>query len=99
MLNPKTGLDPANGIKVRAVTGFDGSNAILKGGFWIWEKVIRNLAQVNCTPSDMTLWSYDWQVEFTLLQKRDGTFTKFKKVMEAAVDTHNEKAVILGHSM
>lgn len=101
MLNPKTGLDPSSGIKVRPAVGFDASDTYAAGQFWIWDKVIKNLAQVGYTSSDMTLWSYDWRVEFSILEARDGSFTKLKKAIEASVETNptQAKAVVMGHSM
>ncbi|SGY34421.1 BQ5605_C002g01628 [Microbotryum silenes-dioicae] len=54
-LDEHTGLDPI-GYKVRAAQGLDAATAFMPG-YWIWQKVIENLAVINYDHNDMHLMS------------------------------------------
>jgi hypothetical protein len=43
-MHQETGLDPAD-IKVRAAQGFEAADYVV-GGYWVWAKLIENLAGV-----------------------------------------------------
>jgi phospholipid:diacylglycerol acyltransferase len=47
-LDPATGLDPP-GRKLRAPSGLESAEWVLFKGYWIWSKVIENLAEIGYT--------------------------------------------------
>jgi phospholipid:diacylglycerol acyltransferase len=74
-LNPVTGLDPSPDIKVRAAQGIDAASTFVPG-YWIWTKVIENLACLNYDTNNMILASYDWRLSYSNLEVRDGYFSR-----------------------
>jgi len=54
MLNPETGGDPDGGIRMRASSGFEAVDYFM-GNYWVFGKMIENLADVGYTPSEMTV--------------------------------------------
>lgn len=96
-LDPFTGMDP-DGIRLRASEGFQATDYFL-GPYWVWGKLIENLADVGYTPSLMTMVPYDWRLAFPLLEKRDGYLTRLKKTIESMHETTGEKVVLTSHSM
>ena len=68
-LNGSTGLDP-HGIKLRSAQGFEAADFVL-GGYWVWSKLIENLADIGYDPGTMSLAAYDWRLSFQKLQTRD----------------------------
>lgn len=97
MLDPYTGGDPEN-IRVRSASGFEAGDYFL-ANYWVWGKMIENLADVGYTPSEMTLEPYDWRLAYPLLEERDGYFTKLKLKIEAFRRTTGKKVVLSSHSM
>ncbi len=65
-LDPFTGLDP-DGIKVRAAEGFDAASYFVSG-YWIWSKVIENLAVLGYDSNNLWLASYDWRLSMHNLE-------------------------------
>ena len=59
-LSQETGLDPP-GIKVRAAEGFEAADYVV-GGYWVWSKLIENLADIGYDPSNMHMAAYDWRL-------------------------------------
>jgi phospholipid:diacylglycerol acyltransferase len=97
-LDPKTGLDPA-GIRLRNSQGFEAAD-FWTDYFWVWDRMISNLAEIGYDGSTMSMEPYDWRLDYKLLEQRDGHFTKLKKKIEAFVEySGGTKAVIMGHSM
>ncbi|KAI8391431.1 Lecithin:cholesterol acyltransferase-domain-containing protein [Radiomyces spectabilis] len=96
-LDPVTGLDPP-GIKVRAAQGMDAADYFVTG-FWVWAKVIENLAAIGYDSNDMHLASYDWRLSFYNLEVRDKFFTKLKSLIETSKLQDGRKSVIVAHSM
>ncbi|KAI0276276.1 LACT-domain-containing protein [Russula aff. rugulosa BPL654] len=80
VLDPVTGLDP-KGVKVRASEGFDAASSFVQG-YWIWSKVIENLAVVNYDADNLVLTPYDWRLSMYNLEVRDGYFSRLKTVIE-----------------
>ena len=37
------------------------------GGFWVWAKMIENLADIGYDASSMHMASYDWRLAFQVL--------------------------------
>ncbi|KAG8890015.1 hypothetical protein FRB98_001450 [Tulasnella sp. 332] len=66
MLDPDTGLDPP-GIKVRAAQGLDAASTFIPG-YWIWAKVIENLACLNYDTNNLELAAYDWRLSYSNLE-------------------------------
>ena len=97
MLNPYTGGDPEE-IRLRAASGFEATDYFL-GNYWVFGKIIENLADLGYSPSDMVMMPYDWRIAFPLLEKRDGFFTDLKNRIELLHKTRGKKVVLTSHSM
>lgn len=96
-LDPETGLDPP-GVKLRASLGFDGADFFV-AGYWIWNKILQNLAVIGYGPENMISAGYDWRLAYNDLEKRDGYFTKLKLQIESAKRLTGQKSYLVGHSM
>jgi phospholipid:diacylglycerol acyltransferase len=96
-LNATTGLDP-EGIRIRPAQGFEAADYIISS-YWVWARMIQNLADVGYDGTNMEMKSFDWRLSAAKLESRDNYFTKLKASIEVAYATSNEKAVILSHSM
>jgi phospholipid:diacylglycerol acyltransferase len=97
MLDKKTGLDPP-GIKLRAAQGFDATDFFITG-YWIWNKILENLASLGYDPINSYTAAYDWRLAYPNLEKRDHYFTRLKSHIEMAVLLQNRKVVLTSHSM
>ncbi|KAI9441206.1 Lecithin:cholesterol/phospholipid:diacylglycerol acyltransferase, partial [Lactarius indigo] len=97
LLDPVTGLDP-EGVKVRASEGFDAASSFIQG-YWIWSKVIENLAVVNYDTNNLVLAPYDWRLTPYNLEERDGYFSRLKTTIEGFKKKQRRKCVIAAHSM
>ncbi|KAK6462833.1 Lecithin:cholesterol acyltransferase-domain-containing protein [Scheffersomyces coipomensis] len=97
MLDFETGLDPPN-IKLRAAQGFEAADFFL-AGYWIWNKILQNLAVIGYGPNNMISASYDWRLAYLDLEKRDGYFSKLKSQVELTKTLNGEKSILVGHSM
>ncbi|EIE87807.1 hypothetical protein RO3G_12518 [Rhizopus delemar RA 99-880] len=97
MLDPKTGLDPP-GYKIRAVQGVEAADYFITG-YWVWAKVIENLAAIGYDTNNMHFASYDWRLSFSNLEVRDGYFSKLKNTIELSKKQTGYKTVIITHSM
>jgi phospholipid:diacylglycerol acyltransferase len=96
-LHPMTGMDPPR-IRVRSAQGFEAADNFI-ATYWVWSKIIENLADVGYDGSSMTMMSYDWRLGYEYLEKRDGYFTKLKLAIEGHHITSGEKVVLISHSM
>lgn len=96
-LDPKTGLDP-EGVRLRAAQGFEAADNFV-ATYWVFSKLIENLADVGYDGSTMSMMSYDWRLGYDMMEKRDGFFTKLKLAIEGHVITSGEKVVLVSHSM
>ena len=97
MLDKTTGLDPP-GIKLRAAQGFDAADFFVTG-YWIWNKILENLATIGYDPSNAFTAAYDWRLSYKNLEIRDQYFTRLKAYIETAVRISGLKPVIVTHSM
>lgn len=97
MLDTKTGLDPP-GVKLRAAQGFDATDFFITG-YWIWNKILENLATIGYDPTNAFTAAYDWRLTYMNFEKRDQYFTRLKAHIEIAVRVQNKKVVLLSHSM
>lgn len=98
MLNKKTGLDPEDGIKLRAAQGFDATDFFITG-YWIWNKILENLATIGYDPTNSYTAAYDWRLSYANLEIRDQYFTRLKKYIEMSLQMSNKKLVLISHSM
>ncbi|KII96161.1 hypothetical protein PLICRDRAFT_35093 [Plicaturopsis crispa FD-325 SS-3] len=97
MLDPVTGLDPP-GAKIRAAEGIDAASSFVQG-YWLWSKIVENLAVVNYDTNNLHLAPYDWRLSYYNLEERDGYFSRLKSVIEGFKRRQKKKAVIAAHSM
>lgn len=68
MLDSETGLDPPN-FKIRAAQGLDAADFFVTG-YWIWNRILENLAAVGYDTGTMMVASYDWRLAYPDLEKR-----------------------------
>ncbi|KAJ5507918.1 hypothetical protein N7527_010061 [Penicillium freii] len=97
MLDRDTGLDPP-GIKLRAAQGFDATDFFITG-YWIWNKILENLATIGYDPTNAFTAAYDWRLSYLNLEVRDKYFTRLKSYIETAVQVQGEKITLASHSM
>ncbi|OTB12561.1 hypothetical protein K445DRAFT_321005 [Daldinia sp. EC12] len=97
MLDKKTGLDPPN-IKLRAAQGFDATDFFITG-YWIWSKIVENLASLGYDPTNSFTAAYDWRLSYQNLELRDQYFTRLKSYVELAHEFSGQKVVLASHSM
>lgn len=97
MLDKKTGLDPP-GIKLRAAQGFDATDFFITG-YWIWNKILENLASIGYDSSNAFSAAYDWRLSYLNLEIRDRYFTRLKSYIEMMTHAQNEKVTLASHSM
>ncbi len=96
-LDVEEGRDSPKGFKVRAGTGFQSSD-YFAAGVPLWAKVIANLGAIGYDTGNMAIVSYDWRLAYSMMEKRDSTFTRLKSEIEILTKTTNEKAVLVSHS-
>lgn len=97
MLDKETGLDPPR-VKLRAAQGFDATDFFITG-YWIWNKILENLATIGYDPTNAFTAAYDWRLSYMNLEVRDQYFTRLKSYIEVARITSGRKAVLVSHSM
>ncbi|KAJ6115733.1 hypothetical protein N7523_006150 [Penicillium sp. IBT 18751x] len=97
MLDRETGLDPP-GIKLRAAQGFDATDFFITG-YWIWNKILENLATIGYDPTNAFSAAYDWRLSYPNLEVRDHYFSRLKSYIETAVEGQGEKITLASHSM
>lgn len=97
MLDKVTGLDPPD-IKLRAAQGFDATDFFITG-YWIWNKIIENLASLGYDPTNSFTAAYDWRLSYANLEVRDQYFTRLKTHIEIAHEFSGKKVVLASHSM
>ena len=97
MLDKQTGLDPP-GFKLRAAQGFDATDFFITG-YWIWNKILENLATIGYDPTNAFTAAYDWRLSYMNLEVRDKYFTRLKSYVEVAYKTSGKKTVLVSHSM
>lgn len=96
-LNSSTGGDP-EGIKLRPAQGLEAADFILPG-FWVWARIIENLAEIGYDHNNLQMAAYDWRLDIVQLERRDHYFSRLKAQIELLVKTRGQKVVILSHSL
>ncbi|KAI9319796.1 Lecithin:cholesterol/phospholipid:diacylglycerol acyltransferase [Dichotomocladium elegans] len=71
----------------------------LSSSYWVWARIIENLAAIGYDTNNMYLASYDWRLSFSNLEVRDGYFTRLRSSIETFRRIHNRKVVVVAHSM
>lgn len=97
MLDKESGLDPP-GIKLRAAQGFDATDFFITG-YWIWNKILENLATIGYDPTNAFTAAYDWRLSYPNMEVRDHYFSRLKSYIETAVQVRGEKVTLASHSM
>lgn len=59
-LDPETGLDPP-GAKLRSAQGFSAADYFIQG-YYLWSKILENLAVLGYDGHDLALAAYDWRL-------------------------------------
>ncbi|CAJ1370765.1 unnamed protein product [Effrenium voratum] len=85
-------------VKLRAATGFDGADYLL-ANYWVWAKLLENLAMIGYDVNSMRLMPYDWRLSYSRLQERDYYFSRLRKEVEELHEEMGEKVVVIAHSM
>ena len=96
-LDHKTGLDPP-GIKLRAAQGFDAADFFITG-YWIWNKILENLATIGYDPTNAFTAAYDWRLSYDNMEVRDQYFTRLKTHIEVGRKVSGQKVTLLSHSI
>ena len=97
MLDKQTGLDPP-GIKLRAAQGFDATDFFITG-YWIWNKILENLASLGYDPTNSFTAAYDWRLSYANLETRDQYFTRLKAHIETAVQMSLARVACMGKTV
>ncbi|EMD33061.1 hypothetical protein CERSUDRAFT_87404, partial [Gelatoporia subvermispora B] len=97
MLDPITGLDPP-GVRVRAAEGIDAASSFIQG-YWLWSKIVENLAVMNYDTNNLYLAPYDWRLSYYNLEERDGYFSRLKATIEGFKAREDRRVVLAAHSM
>ncbi|EIW70499.1 hypothetical protein TREMEDRAFT_68093 [Tremella mesenterica DSM 1558] len=96
-IDPETGLDPP-GYKVRAAQGLDAASEFIQG-YWIWQKIVENLATLGYDTNSMDMAAYDWRLAYYNLEIRDSFFSRLKSKIELYKRHSGKKVVLCSHSM
>lgn len=96
-LDPQDGGDPEN-IKLRPAQGLEAADFLLPG-FWVWARMIENLAEIGYDHNNLVMAAYDWRLDIGKLEKRDHYFSRLKSQIELLVHTRGEKVVAISHSL
>lgn len=91
-----TGKDKP-GLKVRADTGFSSADYFMPG-YWVWAKVLINLADIGYDPQSMAVVTYDWRLSPTKAHERDGLFYYMRQNLKFLCQKNREAAVVISHS-
>eukprot|EP00760_Papus_ankaliazontas_P039270 PhM_4_TR9518/c2_g3_i1/m.98175/K00679/E2.3.1.158; phospholipid:diacylglycerol acyltransferase len=93
-------------VKVRSsMFGALSSADFVQQPYWVWAKVIRNLADMGgYDETTMFLAAFDWRLNSTILEARDQYFSRLLHQIELMTHLHpsqhdgSNKAVIMAHS-
>ncbi|OCF30537.1 phospholipid:diacylglycerol acyltransferase [Kwoniella heveanensis BCC8398] len=96
-IDPETGLDPP-GFKIRAAQGLDAAVTDIGAGYWIWQKIVENLATIGYDTNSMDMAAYDWRLAYYNLETRDAYFTRLKTKIETMRRHNGHKVVLCSHS-
>lgn len=95
-LDTSTGSDP-KGIRLRAVRGLEGVDWFVPG-YFVWARIIEELGALGYDANTIHSAAYDWRLSPTMLERRDGYFTRLKSVIETFHAVTGERVAVLAHS-
>ncbi|RNC52239.1 phospholipid:diacylglycerol acyltransferase [Trypanosoma cruzi] len=95
-LDKRTGFDPP-GVKIRPDIGFSASDFFMPG-YWVWAKVLLNLADIGYDPQSVGVFSYDWRLSPRRMHQRDGYYYYLRNQLLYLYEKNGEKVVIISHS-
>ena len=75
-------MDPDGPRSLRAATGWSAVDYFVPG-YWIFARLIQNLADVGYTSANLVVEPYDWRLAPPLLEERDGYFTQLQLRIQA----------------
>lgn len=96
-LDPSTGMDP-EGVRMRPAQGLEAADFLMPG-FWVWARIIENLAELGYDHNNLQMASYDWRLDLKRLELRDHYFSKLKTQIELMNKINGRKLVIIAHSL
>lgn len=79
----------------RSSLGIDAASSFIQG-YWIWQKIIENLAIVGYDPNNLLLAAYDWRLSYWNLEERDGYFSRMKTSIEEMRYGFQHNAIDIG---
>lgn len=97
-LDPKTGLDPNERIRIRAGEGIKSVDFFIQG-YFVFASLIDNLAQIGYDINSMYVATYDWRLGFNQMELRDRYFTRLKFKIEEMRIIHGQKTAVVCHSL
>ncbi|ESL06493.1 phospholipid:diacylglycerol acyltransferase [Trypanosoma rangeli SC58] len=95
-LDKRTGFDPP-GVKIRPDLGFGASDFFMPG-YWVWAKVLLNLADIGYDPQNVGIFSYDWRLSPRRMHQRDGYYYHLRNQLLYLYQKNEDKVVIISHS-
>ncbi|CCW66701.1 unnamed protein product [Phytomonas sp. Hart1] len=95
-MDKTTGLDK-KGIKVRPDSGLTSVDYFVPG-YWVWAKVIINLADIGYDPQDIIVMTYDWRLSPQKAHERDGLFYNIRNSIKLQYEKFQERLVVISHS-
>lgn len=95
-MNKKTGMD-RDDTKVRADSGFASVDYFVPG-YWVWAKVLINLADIGYDPQSMAVVTYDWRLSPDKAHERDGFFYQVRNSLRFLCRKNRKRAVVISHS-
>lgn len=96
-LDPDTGSDPS-GVRIRPAQGLEAADFLLPG-FWVWARIIENLAELGYDHNNLMMEAYDWRLNIYELERRDHYLTRLKNQIELLKQINGRKVVIVTHSL
>ncbi|KAG5510643.1 hypothetical protein JKF63_06941 [Porcisia hertigi] len=95
-MHKKTGMD-RNDTKVRADSGFASVDFFVPG-YWVWAKVLINLADIGYDPQSMAVITYDWRLSPDKAHERDGFYYQMRNSLRFLCQKNRNRAVVISHS-
>ncbi|AIN96020.1 phospholipid:diacylglycerol acyltransferase, putative [Leishmania panamensis] len=95
-MDKKTGMD-RNDTKVRPDSGFTSVDFFFPG-YWVWAKVLINLADIGYDPQSMAVMTYDWRLSPLKVHERDGFFYQVRNNLRFLCRKNRQRAVVISHS-
>ncbi|KAK7198730.1 phospholipid:diacylglycerol acyltransferase [Novymonas esmeraldas] len=95
-MHKKTGMD-RDDTKVRADSGFASVDFFVPG-YWVWAKVLINLADIGYDPQSMAVMTFDWRMSPGKAHERDGFFYQMRNNLRFLCQKNRKRAVVISHS-